>query len=136
MVPSKFYIKRENAYKDLLPEGLQIHNVFHASELKKHLGPNDVPTLGLPLVDSSGKIKVAHVMVLATRSVPRPPHPLSNSMDVLVGQYVPRRRHLGGCRLHEIHLSQLLPLDDPYQVSNSSSSGKRIFFRRGKLSGL
>lgn len=44
------------------------------SQLKRQLGPNAVPAPGLPLVDCSGKIKVAHVLVLDTRAVPRHPH--------------------------------------------------------------
>ena len=43
------------------------------SQLKRHLGPNAIPAPGLPLVDASGKIKVAPVLVLDTRAVPRHP---------------------------------------------------------------
>ena len=47
--------------------------MFHVSQLKRHIGPTVVPAPGLPLVDASGKIKVAPIMVLETRAVPRPP---------------------------------------------------------------
>jgi hypothetical protein len=61
------------AYKLLLPIGTQIHNVFHVSQLKKHLGPKAIPSPELPLVDSTGNIKIALVLVLETRAVPRHP---------------------------------------------------------------
>ena len=62
-----------SSYKLLLPDNVQIHNVFHVSQLKRHLGPLAVPAPGLPLVDESGKIWVSPVLVLETRAVPRPP---------------------------------------------------------------
>lgn len=61
------------AYQLLLPPGTQIHNVFHVSQLKKHLGPKAVPVPDLPLIDAKGNIKVERVFVLDTRAVPRHP---------------------------------------------------------------
>lgn len=60
-----------SSYKIQLPSDVQVHNVFHISQLKRHLSPNVVPAPGLPLVDTYGKIKVAPIMVLDTRVVPR-----------------------------------------------------------------
>jgi hypothetical protein len=52
------------AYKLLLPEGVNIHPVFHVSQLKKHLGGRDVPQAGLPLVGEDGRIKTEPLQVL------------------------------------------------------------------------
>lgn len=49
----------KSAYKLLLPEGCQLHNVFHVSPLKQHLGAEAIPSKDLPLVDDKGNIKVA-----------------------------------------------------------------------------
>lgn len=59
------------AYKLLLPDGCQLHNVFHVSQLKQHLGPKAVPTPHLPLVDAQGNIQIAPEAVLSRRTVPR-----------------------------------------------------------------
>jgi hypothetical protein len=52
------------AYKLLLPEGVQIHPVFHVSQLKKHIGPAMVPCPNLPLITADGKIHTAPALVL------------------------------------------------------------------------
>lgn len=58
------------AYKLLLPDRCLLHNVFHVSQLKKHLGSQAVPTPGLPLIDNKGTIKVAPAAILDRRLIP------------------------------------------------------------------
>lgn len=59
------------AYKLLLPEGVQIHPVFHVSQLKLHIGQNVIPSAVLPLITADGHIKTGPVSVLQTRQIPR-----------------------------------------------------------------
>ena len=64
------------AYKLLLPEGCQLHPVFHVSQLKKHIGPTAVPSPELPLIDDKGNIKVAPMSILDRRLIPRNNEPV------------------------------------------------------------
>jgi hypothetical protein len=59
------------AYQLQLPEGTQIHNVFHVNQLKKHLGDRAVPNPRLPLLTPDGKVKTAPLAVLQRRQIPR-----------------------------------------------------------------
>jgi hypothetical protein len=61
----------KRAYRLQLPEGTRLHDVFHVSHLKKHVGPKAIPSTNLPLVTGSGMIKFAPVSVLQRRQVPR-----------------------------------------------------------------
>ena len=64
------------AYKLLLPDGCQLHPVFHVSQLKRHVGPQVIPTPQLPLVDDQGNIKVAPMEILERRMIPRNNEPV------------------------------------------------------------
>lgn len=64
------------AYKLLLPEGCQLHPVFHVSQLKKHLGSHAVPSPELPLIDAKGNVKVAPEEILERRLIPRNNEPV------------------------------------------------------------
>jgi hypothetical protein len=59
------------AYKLQLPSNIDIHPVFHVSELKRHLGPKAVPQANMPLITPDGYIKLEPVTVLNTRALPR-----------------------------------------------------------------
>jgi hypothetical protein len=63
------------AYKLLLPTGCQLHNVFHVSQLKKHLGAHAVPSPEL-LIDEKGTIKVDPKAILQRRMIPRNNEPV------------------------------------------------------------
>lgn len=47
------------------------HLVFHVSQLKKHCGPNAVPSPDLPLVGEDGTIKTEPLRATETRAMPR-----------------------------------------------------------------
>jgi hypothetical protein len=52
------------AYRLQLPPGTEIHDVFHVNQFKMHLGKEAIPNPKLPLVTSSGKIKIALAALL------------------------------------------------------------------------
>lgn len=60
------------AYKLLLPEGSQLHDTFHVSQLKKHISPQVVPSKHLPLVGSDGMIRMEPEAILDRKLIPRP----------------------------------------------------------------
>lgn len=64
------------AYKLLLPNGCQIHHVFHVSRLKKHVGPRVVPSTELPFVDLEGDILTGPLAIVERRVVPRNNKPM------------------------------------------------------------
>jgi hypothetical protein len=59
------------AYKLQLPAGTLLHDVFHVSNLKKHIGDTAVPNPNLPLLTPTGKLKQLPLTVLQHRQVPR-----------------------------------------------------------------
>jgi len=66
----------KTAYRLLLPDDCQLHPVFHVSQLKKHIGPQVVPSQDLPLIDDQGNIKVAPLTLLERRMIPRNNEPV------------------------------------------------------------
>ena len=60
-----------HAYKLLLPEGCLLHDTFHDSQLKKHIGLAVVPSAKLPLVGPDGIIKLEPEAVLERTLIPR-----------------------------------------------------------------
>jgi hypothetical protein len=62
----------KGSYQLLLPESAKIHDVFHVSQLKKHIGTRAIPHDKLPLVTPDGKVKIFPLAVLERRIVPGP----------------------------------------------------------------
>uniref|UniRef100_A0A453SWK3 Tf2-1-like SH3-like domain-containing protein n=1 Tax=Aegilops tauschii subsp. strangulata TaxID=200361 RepID=A0A453SWK3_AEGTS len=60
-----------HAYKLLLPQGCQLHDVFHVSQLKKHIGTTVIPSPILPLIGPDGIIKIEPEAVLERALIPR-----------------------------------------------------------------
>jgi hypothetical protein len=70
--PFRILERAENvAHRLQLPTSTDIHPVFHASQLKKHLGAKAIPQSNLPLVTQEGYIKIEPAEVLDTRALPR-----------------------------------------------------------------
>jgi hypothetical protein len=74
----------KRAYRLQLPPGTLLHDVFHVSHLKKHVGNKAVPSQGLPLVTPEGKVKFHPVAILQRRQVPRS----NGEYDVAVPQWL------------------------------------------------
>ena len=72
------------AYHLQLPEGTLLHNVFHVNQLKRYLGPCAIPNKYLPLVTPDGKVKVAPLVVLQHRQIPRQ----AGDYDVAIAQWL------------------------------------------------
>ncbi|XP_020152763.1 uncharacterized protein [Aegilops tauschii subsp. strangulata] len=60
-----------HAYKLLVPEDCQLHDTFHVSQLKKHIGPKVVPSSKLPLVGTDGTIIIEPEAILERKLIPR-----------------------------------------------------------------
>ena len=74
------------AYQLQLPEGTQLHNVFHVNQLKKHLGKSAVPNARLPILTADGKVKTAPLAILQRHQIPRS----TGDFDVAVRQWLMR----------------------------------------------
>jgi hypothetical protein len=72
------------AYQLQLPDGTQLHDVFHVNQLKKHLGNKAIPNPWLPMLTAEGKIKTAQLAILQRRQVPRN----AGAYDVVVPQWL------------------------------------------------
>lgn len=59
------------AYQVLLPKDCQLHDTFHVSQLKKHLGPHAVPNPQLPLLNPDGTVLLEPEQLLERKLVPR-----------------------------------------------------------------
>ena len=57
----------EVSYEIRLPEGSQVHNVFHVSRLKKAIGQRVFPFADLPPLDEAAKLVLILEAILDTR---------------------------------------------------------------------
>jgi hypothetical protein len=91
------------AYRLQLPAGTLLHDVFHVSNLKKHIGTAAMPNPRLPLLTTTGKIKHTRVAILQRRQVPRIRGCHSTMVDPM-GRDDRRGGYVGG---HEIHVGDI-----------------------------
>ena len=59
------------AYKLLLPDDCKLHDTFHVSQLKKHIGPMAIPNPKLPLLNPDGTILLEPEQLLERKLIPR-----------------------------------------------------------------
>uniref|UniRef100_M8BUB2 inositol-1,3,4-trisphosphate 5/6-kinase n=1 Tax=Aegilops tauschii TaxID=37682 RepID=M8BUB2_AEGTA len=52
------------AYKLQLPDHIKIHPMFHATQLRKYLGPQAIPSPSMPTVNEDGTLKAAPSLIL------------------------------------------------------------------------